>query len=62
MTIPANSAFEFDAGTFSGVIDSDFPVEVSGKMSSRELHGVVNKGGSALRLSTFSGDIDLKKS
>jgi hypothetical protein len=30
-------------------------------MSSRELHGVVNKGGAALRLSTFSGNIDLKK-
>jgi DUF4097 and DUF4098 domain-containing protein YvlB len=61
MTIPADSAFEFDAETFSGSIESDFPVEISGKMSSRELHGVVNKGGAALRLSTFSGNIDLKK-
>ena len=61
MTIPADSGFEFDAETFSGVIDSDFQIEVSGKVSPRELHGVVNKGGAALRLSTFSGDIDLKK-
>ena len=62
LTIPADSAFEFDAETFSGDIDSDFPVEISGKVSSRELHGVVNKGGSTLRLSTFSGSTNLKKS
>ena len=61
MIIPADSAFEFDAESFSGVIDSDFPIEVSGKVSSRELHGVVNKGGASLQLSTFSGNIDLKK-
>jgi DUF4097 and DUF4098 domain-containing protein YvlB len=61
LIIPPESAFEFDATTFSGSIDSDFPIEVSGKMSSRELHGAVGKGGSSLRLSTFSGDIALKK-
>ena len=62
MTLPADSAFEFDAETFSGAIDSDFQIEVSGKMSPREVHGVVNKGGAEIKLSSFSGGIDLKKS
>ena len=61
MRIPANSAFEFEANTFSGVIDSDFQIEVVGKLSPREIHGTVNKGGARIRLASFSGNIDLKK-
>jgi DUF4097 and DUF4098 domain-containing protein YvlB len=61
MRIPANSAFDFEASTRSGVIDSDFPIEVSGKISPKEVHGTVNKGGTRIRLSSFSGNIDLKK-
>lgn len=60
--LPADSSFEFEAETFSGVIDSEFQIGASGKASSRELRGVVGKGGAVLSLSTFSGDIDLKKS
>jgi DUF4097 and DUF4098 domain-containing protein YvlB len=61
MRIPASSAFEFEANTRSGVIDSDFPIEVSGKISPNEVHGTVNKGGARIRLVSFSGNIDLKK-
>jgi DUF4097 and DUF4098 domain-containing protein YvlB len=61
MRIPANSAFDFEANTFSGVIDSDFPIEVVGKLSPKEIHGTVNKGGARIRLASFSGNIDLKK-
>jgi len=61
MVIPADSAFEFEAETFSGVIDSEFPIEVSGKVSPRELRGTVNKGGAVIRLSAFSGSVELKK-
>jgi DUF4097 and DUF4098 domain-containing protein YvlB len=61
MTIPANSSFDLDAKTFSGDIDSDFEIAVSGKMSPRELHGTVGKGGATLILKSFSGNIDLKK-
>lgn len=61
MTIPASSAFEFEADTFSGVIDSEFEIQVMGKISPREVRGTVNKGGATVRLKSFSGDIELKK-
>jgi hypothetical protein len=61
MRIPANSAFDFEADTFSGVIDSDFAIEVVGKISPKEIRGTVNKGGARIRLASFSGNIDLKK-
>ncbi len=61
LTIPANAAFDFEAHTFSGVIDSAFPVEVSGKISPKDMRGTVNKGGARIRLKSFSGNVELKK-
>ncbi|MEN6311440.1 MAG: DUF4097 family beta strand repeat-containing protein [Acidobacteriota bacterium] len=61
MRIPAASAFDFEANTFSGVIDSDFQIQVMGRISPKEIRGTVNKGGARIRLSSFSGDIELKK-
>jgi len=61
MTIPAASAFDFNAKTFSGVIETDFPIEVSGKISPREIRGVVGGGGADIKLSSFSGNIELRK-
>jgi DUF4097 and DUF4098 domain-containing protein YvlB len=61
MTIPADSAFDFEASTFSGDIDSDFEIQVVGKISPREIHGTVGKGGATVTLKSFSGSIDLKK-
>jgi len=60
-TIPAGSSFDLEANTFSGDIDSDFEITVSGKMSPREIHGTVGKGGATIILKTFSGNVDLKK-
>lgn len=61
ITIPADSAFDFEAETFSGGITTDFEIKVSGKVSPKELLGVVNGGGATVKLSSFSGDISLKK-
>ena len=61
MTIPADSSFDFEASTFSGDIDSDFEIQVVGKISPREIHGTVGKGGATIRLKTFSGNVDLRK-
>lgn len=60
--LPADSAFDFEADTFSGGIETDFEVKVMGKMSPREMSGTVNGGGATLKVSSFSGDIKLKKS
>jgi DUF4097 and DUF4098 domain-containing protein YvlB len=61
ISIPADSAFDFEAETFSGGITTDFEIKVSGKVSPKELLGVVNGGGATVKLSSFSGDIRLKK-
>ena len=61
MVLPSGSGFEFEAKTFSGRIHSDFEVKVSGEISKRRLSGVVNKGGAMVKLTTFSGNVYLKK-
>jgi hypothetical protein len=61
MTLPADSGFDLEANTFSGSIESDFDIKVSGKISKKRISGVVNKGGPLVKLSTFSGSVYLKK-
>ncbi len=60
--LPGDSAFDFDADTFSGGIETDFEVKVVGKVSPKEMSGTVNGGGATLKVSSFSGNIQLKKS
>ena len=61
MAIPAGSAFDLSAKTFSGEIDSEFEIKMSGKISKKELKGTVNGGGAEVEVKTFSGNIHLKK-
>jgi len=61
MTIPADATFDFEANTFSGAIDTDFEITVSGKISPKEIRGTVGKGGATITLKSFSGDVELKK-
>jgi hypothetical protein len=61
MTLPADSGFDLEAETFSGAIESDFDIKISGRISKKRISGVVNKGGPLVKLSTFSGDIYLEK-
>jgi DUF4097 and DUF4098 domain-containing protein YvlB len=61
LVIPADSAFDLEAKTFSGGIDCDFQITMSGKLKKREVRGVVNGGGAEINIKTFSGDIELKK-
>lgn len=61
VTIPSNSAFDLTASTFSGNINTQFKVMVSGTVSKRKISGSVNGGGADVSLKTFSGNINLKK-
>ncbi len=61
MTVPADAAFEFDASTFNGSIETDFEIKVVGKISPREVRGTVGKGGATVTMKSFSGDVELMK-
>jgi hypothetical protein len=53
-------AFDLDAASGSGSIDTAYPVTVSGRVSKRELRGPVNGGGPLLHLRTSSGGIRIR--
>ena len=61
LRLPAKAAFDLEANTFSGVIDSDFPIQVVGKISPKEIRGTVNGGGARIRAKAFSGNVEIKK-
>lgn len=61
LTLPASAMFELEAESFSGSIRTDFPITVSGKVSPRELRGMVGSGGAVLRVKSFSGTVEIRK-
>ena len=61
LTIPADSAFDLDAKTFSGSISSDFEITMRGRISKKRIQGSVNGGGAEVEIDTFSGSVRLKK-
>lgn len=65
--LPGDSSFEVTAHSFSGEIESEFPLKLSnGGITKRSgkapLHATYGGGDAALELKTFSGDIRIKKS
>ena len=59
--IPSDSNFELRVETFSGDIQCDFELKISGKIDRKKLEGVAGKGGASLILSSFSGKIRITK-
>ncbi len=53
--------FELAAETFSGDIESDFPLTMSGTISKREINGVYGDGSAMIEASTFSGSITISR-
>jgi DUF4097 and DUF4098 domain-containing protein YvlB len=53
-------AFDLEASSSSGRIESEAPVTVSGQLSRRALRGQVRGGGPAVAISTASGDIQIR--
>ncbi len=65
LTLAAAPGFELNANTFSGNIQSDLPVTVndvrSRRGSGRSTRAVVGDGGATLTVSTFSGDVVIRR-
>lgn len=57
--LPAEAAFNLEAETSSGRINSAHPVTVMGTLSPRKMRGTVRGGGFLLDLSTSSGSINI---
>jgi hypothetical protein len=57
MKLPPNAAFELDANTGSGSINSAHPIELQGTLSRRHVQGRVRGGGPRIEASTGSGSI-----
>jgi DUF4097 and DUF4098 domain-containing protein YvlB len=60
LRLPARAAFDLEAHTGSGSIDTSLPVSMAGRQSKRELRGTVGGGGPLVRVSTSSGDIEIR--
>jgi DUF4097 and DUF4098 domain-containing protein YvlB len=60
LVLPAESAFDLDAETGFGSIDSEFPVTVS-QFEEKHMVGEVNGGGPLLRIRSSSGNVTLKR-
>jgi DUF4097 and DUF4098 domain-containing protein YvlB len=61
VVIPSRSDFELSAKTFSGSVDCDFELKMSGKFEAKKVRGTAGKGGASLRISSFSGRIRIMK-
>ncbi len=59
--LPPTSAFNLEASTFSGSIESEFEILTLGRIREKGIQGAVNGGGAEVSLKTFSGDISLRK-
>lgn len=64
LSLPANVSADVSVRTFSGEMDSDFPVTLGGRnrTSSRSLEFTLGDGGARITAETFSGDVTLRRS
>ena len=65
LTLGSSAGFELNASTFSGDIRSDLPVTINDVRSrrgpGRSVRVVVSDGAASLTVSTFSGDVIIRK-
>ena len=62
VTLPPSTAAEVHAATVNGEIETDFPLQVTGRVSRRRLTGTIGGGGRSLELETVNGSIRLRMS
>ena len=60
VSIPASMAADLDADTGHGRIESDFPLQVAGRIDPGHIRGTIGGGGPRLRLSSGNGNLVLR--
>lgn len=61
LELPAEADATIEARTLNGSIDSDFPLEVSGKFVGHHASGAIGHGGREIELRSVNGEIRLRK-
>lgn len=61
LDLPSQSDADVEARTLNGNISTDFPLTVMGRFNSREVNGVIGRGGRKLILETSNGSIELRR-
>jgi hypothetical protein len=61
VTVPEGFNADIDASTGNGGIRTDFPIQVSGRISKTRMRGTIGQGGRRLRLVTGNGEIELRR-
>jgi hypothetical protein len=60
--VPSNFAGELDATTGDGHVESDFPLQVRGRLDGSHIHATIGGGGATrLTVSTGDGDVRVKR-
>lgn len=61
LEIPSDSNLDLEMKTVNGSLDSDFPLQVQGRINPKSIRASIGKGGATLKLSTVNGSIRLRK-
>lgn len=62
VSLPEDASATVEASTVNGGIETDFPLQVRGRFSSKRATGSIGNGGRALSLATVNGAIALRQS
>ncbi len=60
LTVGSSAHFTLNASTGSGTIRTQQPIAMQGELNHHHVSGTVNGGGPTLRISTGSGDVEIK--
>ncbi len=61
LRLPADFAATLDAEVVNGHVECDFPIQLNGKTSRRQIRGTIGGGGSTIDASTVNGSIKVLK-
>ena len=61
VALPNDAGVQLTTSTVNGRVNSDFPIEVSGKISGKNLSGKIGDGRTPLKAATVNGSIRIEK-